>query len=34
MKINHENLCTKCDKVYNVNVNGACAKGGHHKGKY
>jgi hypothetical protein len=34
MKINHENLCTKCDKVYNVNVNGACAKGGNHKGKY
>ena len=34
MKINHENLCTKCDKVYNVNVNGVCPKGGNHNGKY
>lgn len=34
MKINHENLCAKCDKIYNVNVNGECAKGGNHKGKY
>lgn len=34
MKINHENVCTKCEKMYNVNVNGACSKGGNHKGKY
>ena len=36
MKINHENKCSKCDKVYNININkeGSCPKGGKHVGKY
>lgn len=36
MKINHENKCSNCDKVYNVNINkeGACPKGGKHLAKY
>lgn len=31
MKINCENRCKKCEKVYNVNVNkaGACGNGSH-----
>lgn len=36
MKINHENKCSKCDKVYNININkeGSCPKEGKHVGKY
>jgi hypothetical protein len=33
MKINNENECTACKKVYNVNVNkvGMCSNGKEHK---
>lgn len=36
MKINHENKCKNCDKVYNININkeGACPKGSKHAAKY
>lgn len=36
MKINHENECINCHKVYNINVNkkGSCVGGLEHNPKY
>jgi len=36
MKINHENKCSHCDKIYKININkdGSCPKAGKHTPKY
>jgi nitrate/TMAO reductase-like tetraheme cytochrome c subunit len=34
MKINFENECERCHKVYNVNVSKKCPDGSNHSPKY